>query len=156
MIVGRLFNTIGPRQSDRHGMVVPRFVAQAAAGDPITVFGDGTQTRCFCSVHDVTRAILQLCVTPAARGEVFNIGSVERVSIRALAGYVCARSGGRSQIVHLDRPRSRELQAEVRHRQPDVTKLRLLTGWEPTSGWREVVDELVAHALQDRPAPVPA
>ena len=150
VVVGRLFNTIGPRQRPEYGMVVPRFVAQAAAGDPITVFGDGTQTRSFCSVEDVARAIVRLCSEDRAMGEVFNIGGTEPVSIRALAEHVRAQAGSRSPLAFVARPPNRSPDVDATHRRPSIERIAGLTGWAPAVGWRDAVAELVARAVDER------
>ena len=98
-MIARLFNTVGPRQTGQYGMVVPTFVKQALTGRPITIFGDGSQSRCFTDVTDVTGALMKLMDHPGAVGEVFNIGSSEEVTIRALAERVRALAGSQSEIV---------------------------------------------------------
>ena len=98
VVIARLFNTVGPRQTGRYGMVIPRFVEQARAGEPITVYGDGTQTRCFAHVADVVGALIALMNEPKAAGQVFNIGNDEEVSIMELAERVRSLTGGKSAI----------------------------------------------------------
>src|SRR5215207_6616955 len=101
IVVGRLFNTVGPRQTGRYGMVVPSFVRQALAGEPITVYGDGHQRRCFCHVKDVVRALADLMDSDTAAGEVFNVGSTEEVTIMELAERVRAACDSQSEIRHV-------------------------------------------------------
>src|SRR5450759_2428261 len=98
LIIARLFNTVGPRQTGRYGMVLPRFIASARSGEPLKVFGDGAQSRCFCLVHDVVEALVRLQNCPAARGEIFNIGGTEEISILELAQLVVATLGSKSKI----------------------------------------------------------
>lgn len=121
----RLFNTVGPRQAGRYGMVLPRFIAAARAGDPIPVYGDGTQTRCFGFVHDATEAILRLACNPDAFGRVINVGGTEEISILALAQLVKAETRSRSEIKLV--PFSDVFGPgfeDVKRRIPDVTRLR--------------------------------
>src|SRR5262245_4647346 len=96
--IARLFNTVGPRQTGRYGMVLPRFIAAAKAGAPLRVFGDGRQTRCFCDVRDTVEALMRLQNTPAARGEIFNVGGTEEISIHELAKLVIETLGSKSAI----------------------------------------------------------
>jgi UDP-glucose 4-epimerase len=150
VVVGRLFNTIGPRQSSRHGMVVPSFVRQASFGEPITVYGDGLQTRCFCNVRDTVRAILELLERSNRSVNPINIGSDDVTTVQAVAEHVRARTGSRSPIRHVPPPHSRSADVEVRHRQPDIRMIERLTGWTPRVSWRETVDELITGAVDDR------
>ena len=120
----RLFNTVGPRQSPAYGMVIPRLVRQALADEPLTVFGDGTQTRCFCHVTDVVGALVALLDEPAAVGDVFNVGSSEEISIQELATRIIARTGSSSPIVHLPYDVAYEVGFEdMARRVPDVAKI---------------------------------
>jgi UDP-glucose 4-epimerase len=131
-IVVRLFNTVGPRQSGRYGMVVPRLAAQARAGQPLTVYGDGRQTRCFTYVGDAVRCLLALVETPAAWGEVFNVGHPSEVSILDLAERVRELSGSRSQIVIVPYAEAYGTGFEdMRRRVPDIKKLRATIGFAP-------------------------
>ena len=128
----RLFNTVGPRQTGRYGMVIPRFVRQALRGEPLTVFGDGTQSRCFCDVRDVVQAIIALSHHPEATGTVFNIGNTEEVSIRALAERVKTLTGSSSSIEMIPYneaypPGFEDMQRRV----PDITRIQALIGWQP-------------------------
>lgn len=150
VVVARLFNTVGPRQRAERGMVLPRFLGQALAGEPITVYGDGRQTRCFASVHDVVRALLALLVTPAARGQVVNVGSDREVSIGELAAIVRARTGNRSPVVQV--PFESVFPAgfaDPPRRVPCLQRLRSLLGFVPETGIEAIVDDLLA---QPRPA----
>ena len=132
-IIVRLFNTVGPRQTGQYGMVVPRFVKQAIAGRPLTVFGDGKQTRCFCHVADVVGALMKLVDTPASVGEVFNIGSTEEVSILQLAETVKRMASSSSEIVFVPYDEAYEEGFEdMPRRVPDTTKIDQLVGFSPT------------------------
>ena len=143
--VARLFNTVGPRQTGRYGMVLPRLVGQALRGEPLTVHGDGRQTRCFCHVADVVQALVALPVTAGAVGEVFNVGSAEEVSIAALAERVRTASGGRSVVRLVPYAEAYAPGFEdMRRRVPDTRKLTALTGWRPTRSLDEIVREMVA------------
>lgn len=132
-IIVRLFNTVGPRQTGQYGMVVPRFVKQAIAGRPLTVFGDGSQTRCFCHVQDVIGALMKLVDTPASVGEVFNIGSTEEVSILQLAETVKRLASSSSEIVFVPYDEAYEEGFEdMPRRVPDTAKIDALVGFQPT------------------------
>jgi len=145
-IVVRLFNTVGPRQTGRYGMVVPRFVKQALAERPITVFGDGTQTRCFCHVADVVGALIKLIDEPRSIGEVFNIGSTEEVSIQQLAEKVRDLAGSHSQIVHVPYDEAYEEGFEdMPRRVPDTTKIADLIGFKPTLSLNDIVRSVIEY-----------
>jgi UDP-glucose 4-epimerase len=149
-VVVRLFNTVGPRQSGAYGMVIPRFVRQALAGEPLTVYGDGTQTRSFCHVHDVVAALLGLLGDPGAEGDVFNVGSKEEITIADLAQRVITRADSRSQIVYLPYEVAYEVGFEdMARRVPDVTKIRRLTGWEAGRTLADVLDDVVGEVRSE-------
>jgi UDP-glucose 4-epimerase len=132
VIIARLFNTVGPRQTGRYGMVVPTLVGQALEGRPLTVYGDGTQTRSFTFVGDVVRALTALADEPRAIGQVFNIGNGHEITIRALAERVKALTGSASPIVTIPYDRAYEAGFEdMPRRVPDVSKIRALVGYEP-------------------------
>jgi len=152
VVIGRFFNTIGPRQSAQYGMVIPRFVRQALSGEPITVYGDGKQTRCFCNVRDVVTAILLLLEHPGAEGQVFNIGSQEEIGMRALADMVKARTGSSSEIqaVPYDQAYAGGFE-DMRRRVPDIHKIQLATGWSPKIPLAQTLDEIIAY-FRSRPA----
>jgi UDP-glucose 4-epimerase len=140
-VVVRLFNTVGPRQTGRYGMVVPRFVAQATAGDPVTVYGDGTQRRCFCSVTDVVDALTTLIDHEPAYGEVINVGSQEECSILELAERVIDVTGSPSGTTLIPYSEAYEEGFEDMHRRvPDISKITAMIGWQPT----RVLDEIIA------------
>ena len=132
MVLGRLFNTVGPRQSGRYGMVLPRFIEQATTGRPITVFGDGRQTRCFSLVHEIVDAVVALAENPDAVGRVVNIGSTREIEIMELAERVRRISGSDSEIRLIPYEEAYPDDFEdMRRRVPDVTLLRELTGRVP-------------------------
>ena len=140
VIVIRLFNTVGPRQTGRYGMVVPRFVQQALAGEPITVFGDGKQTRTFTHVRDAVSAILKLVEHPGATGEIFNIGGKEEISIERLAHLVKDLLQSSSPIVHIPYDEAYEEGFEdMRRRVPDISKIQNLIGYEPQYSLQDII-----------------
>lgn len=146
-IVGRLFNTVGPRQSSAYGMVIPRFVEQALQGEPITVFGDGTQTRCFGHVNDIVDGIIRLLDHPGAIGDVFNIGSPGEISMLDLAHKVLAATGSSSPIELIPYDEAYEAGFEdMQRRVPDTAKLQALTGWTPTRTLDDILRDTIAEA----------
>jgi UDP-glucose 4-epimerase len=154
VVVARLFNTVGPRQTGDHGMVLPRFVQQARAGLPLTVYGDGRQTRCFAHVGDVARALLDLAAAPAAVGRIVNVGSDDEIAVRALAELVRARSGSRSPIETM--PLAAVFPPgfdDVPRRVPSLARLRATIGWAPSRPMTAIVDELLAVPQRDATAP---
>jgi UDP-glucose 4-epimerase len=127
-------------------MVIPRFVRQALAGEPITIFDDGEQTRCFCNVRDVVRGIQALADSPAAEGQVFNLGSQEEISIRALAERVKARTGSASPLKFIPYAQAYDGGFEdMRKRIPDIGKIRKLVGWTPSIPLDATLDEIIAY-----------
>jgi UDP-glucose 4-epimerase len=153
VIVVRLFNTVGPRQTGRYGMVIPNFVRQALDGQPITVFGDGTQSRSFTYVGDVVAALVTLAQTPGAVGEVFNIGNGEEISIRGLAEKVKAMTGSASEIVTIPYELAYEAGFEdMPRRVPDLTKIGRAIGYAPTVGLDEILTRVIDHMRQPRAA----
>jgi UDP-glucose 4-epimerase len=147
VVIARLFNTVGPRQTGRYGMVIPSFVAQGLKGEPITVFGDGKQSRCFAHVADVVGALISLMAHPQARGEVFNIGNDEEVTILALAERVRSLTGNKSPIRLV--PYSEAYTAgfeDMVRRVPDLAKTRKLIGYRPTRN----LDQILADILADQ------
>jgi len=147
VIVVRFFNTVGPRQTGRYGMVVPNFVRQALDGKPITVFGDGTQTRCFTFVGDVVNALVTLCQEPRAIGQVYNLGNEEEVSIRELAERVKAQTGSASPIVTIPYDQAYESGFEdMPRRVPDISKVHALIGFEP----KVKLDEILRLVIADQ------
>ncbi len=146
VVITRLFNTTGPRQTGQYGMAVPRFVGQALSGEPITVYGTGEQTRCFSHVHDVVPALVKLIETPAAHGAIVNIGSDTQVTIRHLAQRVKDITGSSSEIVKMS---FEEVYGkgfeDMNARQPDLTRARSLIGFNPTRALDEIIADVVAH-----------
>jgi UDP-glucose 4-epimerase len=153
VIVVRLFNTVGPRQTGRYGMVIPTFVQQALEGRPITVYGDGTQSRSFTYVGDVVGALLRLVETPGAVGQVFNVGNGEEISIRGLAQKVKAMTGSASPIEVIPYDEAYEAGFEdMPRRVPDLSKIRKAIGYEPSVGLEEILTRVIAHARAPRGA----
>ena len=149
--VVRFFNTVGPRQTGRYGMVVPRFVAAALAGEALQVYGDGGQSRCFCHVADVVRALLLLLDEPAAVGQVFNIGSQRLVTIQELAELVVARVGSSSAIEFIPYEKAYAKGFEdMRRRRPDTGKIRRLTGWRAEIELETIIDDVAASLRGSR------
>jgi UDP-glucose 4-epimerase len=149
VIVVRLFNTVGPRQTGQYGMVIPNFVRQALAGQPITVFGDGTQSRSFTYVGDVVRAMVALINEPRAIGQVFNIGNGHEISIGDLAAKIKAMTGSRSEIVTIPYDQAYEAGFEdMPRRVPDISRIRALVGYEPTVQLDETLQRVIEHFRQ--------
>jgi UDP-glucose 4-epimerase len=145
VVIVRLFNTVGPRQTGQYGMVVPRFVRQGLAGEPITVYGDGKQTRCFAHVLDVVEALPKLMHLPTARGQIYNIGSTEEVSMLDLAQRVKAATGGRSEIKLIPYEQAYvEGFEDMRRRLPDLTKIQKAVGYRPKRGLDQILKDVIA------------
>jgi len=146
VIIVRFFNTVGPRQTGRYGMVIPNFVRQALAGEPITVFGDGTQSRSFTHVSDVVDALLKLVAEPRAIGQVINLGNTDEVTIRALAERVrtLARSSSPIKSVPYDEAYESGFE-DMPRRVPDLTKARNMIGYEPKHGLDEILVQVIEH-----------
>jgi UDP-glucose 4-epimerase len=146
VIVVRLFNTVGPRQTGRYGMVIPNFVRQALIGEPITVHGDGTQTRSFTDVSDVVTGLIKLVAEPRAIGQVFNLGNNEEISIGALAERVRVAAASSSEIVCIPYDEAYEAGFEdMPRRVPDLRKIKALVGYEPTLALDQILSRVVAH-----------
>jgi nucleoside-diphosphate-sugar epimerase len=145
-IVVRLFNTVGPRQTGAYGMVIPRLVEQALAGEALTVHGDGRQSRCFCHVADVVSALVELLDEPAAVGEVFNVGSTEEISIFDLARRIvgATRSSASIKLVPYQQVFEPGFE-DMRRRVPDITRIGNLIGWRPSRTLDQVIEEVVAE-----------
>jgi len=145
-VIIRLFNTVGPRQTGRYGMVLPNFVSQALQGEPLTVFGDGSQSRCFGHVSDSVRAIGQLLVTPGVTGEVFNIGNDEEVSILGLAERVKQATNSASPIRMVPYEEAYEAGFEdMPRRVPDLSKIRRTIGYEPKMNLDKIIQSVVEY-----------
>lgn len=150
VVIVRLFNTVGPRQTGRYGMVVPRFVRQALRDETITVYGDGKQSRCFCDVEDVVGAIHKLAFLPAAIGQVINIGSTEEVSMLQLAERICALTGSSSPIKLVPYDQAYEPGFEdMRRRIPSIEKVQALIGFQPSHTLSDTLKRVIAYE-QDR------
>ena len=146
VIIVRFFNTVGPRQTGQYGMVLPSFVRQALAGEPITVFGDGKQQRSFTYIGDVVGCLLNLVKEKNAIGEVFNIGNSEEVTILKLAELVKARTGSKSEIVFVPYDKAYEAGFEdMPRRVPDLTKVRKLVGYEPKIQLNEIITRVIEY-----------
>jgi len=146
VVTARFFNTVGPRQSGQYGMVVPRFIGQALAGEPITVYGGGSQTRCFCHVTDIVRAIIKLMDTSAAYGEIVNLGSDQPIEIKALAELVREMTGSASEIVNV--PFEQVYGPDLRDmmdRKPDLSKARALIEFRPTMSLRDILADTIEY-----------
>lgn len=146
VVVVRLFNTVGPRQTGRYGMVLPNFVKSALANEPIQVYGNGQQSRCFCDVRDTVQALVRLIDTQRAVGEVVNVGNTEEVSIEALARRVKERTGSSSAIEFVPYDRAYEPGFEdMMRRVPCIEKLQALTGFRPQTSLNEIIDRVSAY-----------
>jgi UDP-glucose 4-epimerase len=140
VVIARMFNTVGPRQTGRFGMVLPRFIASAQKHEPVKVFGDGQQTRCFCYVLDTVEALLRLMKTPAARGQIFNIGNTEEVTILELAQRVIETLGSKSLVEFLPYDKAYAPGFDdMRRRKPLVEKLERTIGFRPQTSLREII-----------------
>jgi UDP-glucose 4-epimerase len=148
----RLFNTVGPRQVGYYGMVVPRFIQWALAGEPIQIYGDGQQSRCFANVYDVIDAIARLGkIDSAVDGQVFNIGTSEEVTIHELAQRVKTRTGSSSELVFVPYEQAYETGFDdMRRRVPDVGKIKAVLGWQPTTPLDVTIDQIIAYFQQAR------
>jgi UDP-glucose 4-epimerase len=154
VVIVRLFNTVGPRQTGQYGMVLPTFVRQALTGEPITVFGDGTQSRSFTYVGDVVDALIALALEPRAIGQVFNIGNRGEISIRDLADQVKRQSGSSSPITFVPYDEAYEAGFEdMPRRVPDITKISQLIGYEPKVDLEDIVSRVIAHMREQQVAP---
>ncbi|WP_329066169.1 NAD-dependent epimerase/dehydratase family protein [Amycolatopsis sp. NBC_01480] len=144
-VIVRPFNTVGPRQTGRYGMVIPRFVTQALAGEPITVFGDGQQTRCFCHVHDVVPALVALLSDESAYGKVFNLGSTEQTTISQLAERVITKTDSESVIAKVPYEEAYgEGYEDMQRRIPDCNRAYNQIGFVPTRTLDDIIDAVVA------------
>jgi UDP-glucose 4-epimerase len=149
VVIARLFNTAGPRQLGDYGMVLPRFVKQALSGGPVTVFGDGEQTRCFIHVSDVVDALYRLMNCPAAVGRVINLGSDEEISINQLAQRVKTRLRADVQVAHVPYERAYEEGFEdLRRRVPDLSRLRTLIDHKPTKSLDQIIDDVATECRE--------
>jgi UDP-glucose 4-epimerase len=165
IVVFRLFNTVGPRQTGRYGMVIPRFVGQALRNEPLSVYGDGGQSRCFLHVQDAVEAILALAENPGATGQVFNVGSIEEISILDLARLVLELVNAPGRVASQPSPQEsaspspenepiifipyEQAYAEgfddMRRRVPDTSRIEALTGWKPRHTLRQTLEEIIEY-----------
>ncbi len=161
IVIARLFNTVGPRQTGQYGMVVPRFVQQALQGKPLTIYGDGTQSRCFLHIADAIRALIGLAGSPQAEGEVFNVGSTESITILELAQKVMARLETHPERKNIPSVRSAiqfipyekaytEGFEDMAQRIPDISKIENFLGWRPVYSLDQILDDVINHFLQKR------
>jgi UDP-glucose 4-epimerase len=142
----RLFNTVGPRQTGRYGMVVPRFVHAALKNEPITIYGDGTQSRVFCHVDDAVQAIVAIAHTDSTIGDVYNVGGTGEVTIKQLAEKVLAVTGSQSTITYT--PYSDAYPAgfeDIQRRVPEISKVKSAINWEPTRDLQQIISDIAAH-----------
>ena len=152
-VIARLFNTVGPRQSGQYGMVIPRFVGQAIAGAALEVHGDGTQTRSFCHVQDTIRALKGLMESTEISGEIFNVGSTDRISILDLAERVKTLTGSTSELVFVPYSEVYGLGIEdTLHREPSIEKIRGAIGWSPSRSLDRILGDVIEHARGTRAA----
>jgi UDP-glucose 4-epimerase len=153
-VIARLFNTVGPRQNSLYGNVIPRFVQRALAGEPLEIHGDGSQTRCFCHVSDVVRALKALL--DAADGEIYNVGSTDRITIGKLAERVLERTGSSSELrfVPYDEVYERGVAEEMFHRAPSIDKIAAAIGWRPSVDLDGILDDVIAYTKASQ-APSP-
>ena len=155
-VIARLFNTVGPRQSGQYGNVVPRFVERALAGRPLEIHGDGTQTRCFCHVEDTVRALAGLMAAASDSGQVYNVGSTERITIHDLAKRVLEATGSSSELVFVpyEQVYPHGIEEEMFHRAPSTDKIERAIGWSPTFGLDRILADVIS-SIRSR-APVTA
>ena len=158
VVIARLFNTVGPRQTGRYGMVLPSFVRQALAGLPITVYGDGNQSRCFCHVSDTVEALTRLIHHPPAVGEIFNVGSEDEITITELATLVKSMAQSSSPIRYIPYDQAYEEGFEDMHRRvPDITKVNTFVNFKPTRTTEEIIESVIAYYRhEDNPQPAAA
>ncbi|GAA0668899.1 GDP-mannose 4,6-dehydratase [Natronoarchaeum mannanilyticum] len=154
VVVGRYFNIVGPRQSGQYGMVIPTFVEQALAGEPLTVYGDGTQTRSFTHVEEAVRATYELLQEPEAHGEVFNVGAPQPTSINALAERVIELTGSDSEIEHIPYEVAYDEDfEEPQQREPDVSQLEETLGWHPKTELDRILEDVIAERREKTAIP---
>jgi UDP-glucose 4-epimerase len=143
-VITRLFNTVGPRQTGQYGMVIPRFVSAALTGQPLEIYGDGTQTRCFCHVADTVRALEGLMDASSVKGAIFNVGSMERVSILELAARIleATESSSKLEFIPYDEVYGRGIE-DMLHRIPAIEKIRTAIGWQPTRNLQDILEDVI-------------
>ena len=140
----RFFNTVGPRQSEKYGMVIPRFIGSALRKEPLRIFGDGNQSRVFCHVHDVVDGVLRLSQADSTIGEVFNIGGIEEISINHLAARVINLTQSESRIIHVPYSEAYAIGFEdMERRVPDISKIKSFIGWRPEKGLDQIIIDII-------------
>lgn len=150
VVIFRLFNTVGPRQTGAYGMVVPRFVRQALLNENITIYGDGKQSRCFGNVGDVVRGIIGLAAEPKAVGQVFNLGATTEITIEALARRIIQLTRSKSKLIYIPYDKAYESGFEdMRRRMPDISKANRLIGYKPGVGLDETIRRVAAHIRKE-------
>lgn len=146
VVIVRIFNTIGPRQTGRYGMVIPTFIKQALYDQPITVYGTGKQSRCFAHVKDTVKALIELADKEEAVGRIFNVGTTEEISIEDLAKMVKDLAGSESEITYIPYERAYEKGFEdMMRRSPDTTELKKILGWVPSTSLKETLEDSIKH-----------
>ncbi|MFN2471269.1 MAG: NAD-dependent epimerase/dehydratase family protein [Gaiellaceae bacterium] len=152
VVIARLFNTVGPRQSGRYGNVIPRFVGAALAGEPFEIHGDGTQTRCFCHVSDTVRALVGLAESGETRGEIYNVGSTDPVTINELAESVRQATGSASELLYVpyEQVYGQGID-EMFQRIPAIEKIQASIGWRPTVGLDQILTEVIEYQHGETP-----
>jgi nucleoside-diphosphate-sugar epimerase len=156
VVICRFFNTVGPRQTGSYGMVIPRFAERALAGEPLRVYGDGRQTRCFCNVQDTVRAVIALAAEPKAVGEIYNVGSQEEITIRELAQRVVTRAQSSSSIIYVPYEEAYEKGFEdMQRRVPNIEKVKTAIGWQPTIPLDQTLDEVIEYFRRHHPRTPP-
>jgi UDP-glucose 4-epimerase len=142
----RLFNTVGPRQTGRYGMVLPRFVQAALNNEPITIYGDGSQSRVFCHVHDAVKAILTLAATDSTIGDVFNVGGIGETTMKELAEKIISRTNSSSTITYTPYVDAYPAGFEdMQRRVPDITKIKNTINWSPANTLDSIIDDVASH-----------
>jgi len=146
VVIVRCFNTVGPRQTGQYGMVIPKFVHNALLNHPITIFGDGKQSRCFCDVDDVTDGVIKLMNTKQAEGEIYNIGNDKDISIEDLAKKIKKMTGSKSKINYIPYENAYEEGFEdMRHRKPDLSKIKQLIDYKPKYELDKILDRTINY-----------
>ncbi len=144
VVICRFFNTVGPRQTGSYGMVIPRLVQRALAGEPLLVYGDGSQSRCFCNVKDTVRAVIALAAAPAAVGEIYNVGSQEEITILALAERIRARTGAAAPLALVPYEQAYEKGFEdMQRRVPSLDKIKAAIDWSPTFTLDQTLEQVI-------------
>jgi UDP-glucose 4-epimerase len=151
-VIVRLFNTVGPRQTGQYGMVIPRFVASALEGDPLEIYGDGTQTRCFCHVQDAIRGLKSLMDDRSISGEIFNVGSESRISILELAKRVIAETESESGFMFVPYEQVYGGIEDMLHRIPSIEKIKAAIGWEPALDLERILADVIRHTRTAKPS----